>query len=373
MKSWLLLLLLTFQTGLFANMAEPIKRGSQTSSPFTTHAVDIIHEQLNIHILQNLSAAEFDITYQLQSLQSRRNIPMLFYGFEMEEDLEIYLDDQLITNRRFIDHNQAATDPLFQDFSHYFQGNAGNENITNAKIYNGYKGGEWAHLYDLVFFEFDLDSGAHTIRVKYTATPWKEKEGWVDKTGFYYSLDPARQWKSFQSLDVQLTHEAVETPLFTSLDSTEIIRNSPQKWHFDSLPVAILEISHTPQLSKTAQVFTGIGSFRMGILLFVLCGLVIMFWIYRRRKRKGNSPPFSWIAMVSTLLSPIIFTASQYLSGLIVAWSVGKYVTEFTYHGYAIFALFISVPWALGFGFVLFLWDWICRKKWGASSRGVKS
>lgn len=365
MKNGLFLLLLTFQTGLFANMAEPIKRGTQTSSPFTTHAVDIIHEQLNIHILQNLSAAKFDITYQVQSHESQRKIPMLFYGFEMEEDIEIYVDHQLITDRRFIDQHQAATDSLIQDFSHYFQGDADHENTTNTKVYNGYKGGELAHLYDLVFFEFDLDSGAHTIRVKYTATPWKEKEGWVDKTGFYYSLDPASQWKSFQSLDIQLTHETVETPFFTSLDSTQVIRNSPQKWHFDSLPVPILEISQTPQLSNFAQFITGIGSFRIGVSLFILYGLLIMRWIYHRRKRKGNSPIFSWIALVSTLLAPIFFTLAQYFSSFIVEWSVGEHVTEFTYHGYAIFALFISMPWALGFGVVLFFWDWICRKKWG--------
>ena len=374
MKKILVLLTLALSHQLMANMAEPIFRGSQTSSPFTTHYVDIVQEELNIHILKNYSGAEFNIVYHLESHQSRRKIPMLFYGFEMEDDVEIYLNGQPVSEQRFIDNSEFSNDPDFSDFRHYFDHDHEDINTTNTKIYNGYRGGEWIHLYDLVYFEFDLNSGAHTIQVKYTATPWKEKEGWVDKTAFYYSLDPASQWKSFQSLDIQLTHEVGADPLFISLDSTTIQRNSPQTWHFEQLPGPILEISHTPEISSSANFFIGIGDFNLGIILFVLYGIIFMIWIYSHRKRKGTKPAFSWIALIGTLISPFAFTLAMYLAQLIIEWSIGEHLSQFTYHGgYIFFAFIFSLPWMIGAGVVLFITDAICRNRFGHSSRGRKS
>lgn len=344
-------------------MAEPVRRGSQGASFFTPKYVDILHEHIQVHINSGFTEAQFDITYTIKTDRTGQSIPMMFYGYGMEDDFEIILNGQKIDQYRFIEHDKVASDTLFIDFKHYFEYDFYDENSTNVKIYDTYDGVH-AHLYDLMYFEFGLDSGEHVMEVHYNTKPWREQINWVDKTGFYYSLDPAKNWRSFGELDIELFFEDGVTPIYTSIDSVQKIRTYPVKWHFDKIPTPYFEVSHTPQLDGLGKMLVRIGNYNIGIGIFILYILLLMYFIYRHRKRKGTERKFSFIALLGTVISPVAFLMAHYISFVLIEWSIGEDLTDFnTGKSYVLFALFVSFPWLVSCGIVSFLWDCYIRKK----------
>lgn len=322
-------------TGLhcFANMASPRVNGTISGSPFTSRNVDILNEKIYVQLDSNYNSAFFKIEYRIKTDFDGIQIPLLFYAMNYASDFKVWLDNKPIPLSSPLPSNIDTSNSIFESFTKYFDQNHKITVNWENGIYHSY------NYYDLLFFKTLLSKGEHTIRVEYTSKAWIHLRSWVQDYSVLYSLEPARYWKSFGTLEVTLDARMSKSTITTnfglptsgSLDSIAI-------WTFNELPSNYFQIDYVPEISKKATLLIQFGTTNMTICFAILIIILHITLIILFRKRKPYKK-FSWVVIVGSIFLPLIVFLFNIYSYEIIFHAIGNQANHF-YDFYSFLIIF---------------------------------
>jgi len=284
---------LTLQVG-YGNMASPIQPGTKSSSAFTNQHVEILKETINIEIGSDFKEAKYNIRYKINALKSGYLIPIIFQAEDYKEGFKISIDGIEINQEKLPTKFQSLS-VSFKDYEYI------NTKHQEVKIHWTETETLIENLKDLIFFELDLTQGEHTIDIEYVSTPWIDYSNWIKEYTFRYSLSPAKYWKKFGDLEVNINTLKFEKEITTNLNQAFEISNKPIKsWKFD-------KIFHAK-------------------------------WIQRNRKKSKSK--YSKIVIIGALLFPFILFAIWINTYELIDILIGENASR--RHGYLFLVLLLS-------------------------------
>ncbi|MBK8487762.1 MAG: hypothetical protein KBF51_02940 [Chitinophagales bacterium] len=334
-KIYLFLFLISTFHYANANMASPWQRGTQSASAYSSNDLDIIHEHILIAVNNDFSEAKYTITYTIQSSVQGNQIPLVFYAMDYVGDFQIWLDDTPVTWQQIID--QQSNDSLLIGYNYIFKNNA--EEDTPLTIFWGKENKDQIESSDLKYFVADLSAGTHTIRVQYTAEAWVNSSEWVKNYSFRYALSPAKYWKSFGGMDIDIQVENSTIAYSTNLGTSQTNTNSNmQSWKFKTIPEETLVIDYTPEISSFAMLLIKIEPFGLAIIFSVLLFILHLTLIFRYRK-KHPTKSIAWFISIGSVFIPIIAMIFYMYSFGLIDNAIGTGASRF--HGYTFMVLMI--------------------------------
>ena len=309
MKSFLSSFLFFTATCVFANMASPIWEGTESATAFSSRDIDILNETIQIKIDSAFKTAVYKIEYRIRSSAEGKQIPLLFYAMdqhrENKQDFTVWLDGIQVTVLPVPKDYRIRPDSAFQKFSSAFNNRVIDKELDEVVIYWYENIGNVLNLSELNYFEVDLSKGEHTIRVEYTAKAWANVGDWVNEYSFRYSLTPAKHWKSFGGLQVELDASAFTSALTTNLGNpVSKTHDSVFRWTFQKLPQEYITISYTPPVSGFTTAMMRSGSW-IGLAISLSLVALHIFFIHRFRK-KHPGKLFSWIWLLGSVAVPFL-------------------------------------------------------------------
>jgi hypothetical protein len=195
-----LLFVLICTTSILANMAAPSQGGNSVSEPTGVKNVSILHERLTIDFTQlgdenvKLGSRFIDVeaTYEIDNPANIQNLDLVFVIASESDNFQFFLDEaevktEAISNSEFGDKNTWKLPRETPYDGKNIMYNPYNGNLKSAK------------------FSLNLSKGKHFLKAKYKAKPTVHQavgltKGWQ----FAYSLAPARDWKSFGGLEMNV-------------------------------------------------------------------------------------------------------------------------------------------------------------------------
>ncbi len=336
MKRLITILIILFQTQVYANMANPVIEGTLGGRPFVSKYVDVIHEDLFIKIDENFEYASFYIKYHINSYKNGFQIPFLFYASEYLDSFSVKIDGKEVNINDIPYDYKVPDNTKFKDFSYFFESQSHND-YSSVLLKESSDRGFYVSLENMIYFETDISKGKHVIEVNYRATKWTDRSGWVNEYSFRYALSPAKYWKSFGTLKIKVDATDFDKELNSNLGkSMSGDLKSIAIWEFDKMPTEILQINFTPKISKTAQILINISpsglAYITGIILAIL-HLFIVIW-YRK---KNQSKRFSLAVIIGSILIPLLFLMSWINYYDIIDSYIGEHAGRT--HGYTFFIL----------------------------------
>lgn len=333
MRYGFLLLLFFFARTVSANMASPYFPGTQVDHPLTSRDVSILRERIHVTPDKDFHHAIFNIEYTVKADSAGVQIPLLFYAVDYDNGFNVWADGRKVELLGFPGSYVEPGNPLFKKFD------LKKEEWSNEFVAVAWGDGR-EHSYrlsDLKYFEIDLDTGTHVIRVEYTARAGGDISGgrasdWVTQYSFSYSLLPAAYWKSFETLEITVDASAFDGAITTDLGppaSGNI--DSIATWKFEELPMEEFHIYHTPEISSFAQLLIFIGPLGLTLIFAVIVGFLHALAVRSHRKRKPLTK-YSWVVITGGIVLPFFFfIAYMYSFGLIDS-AIGPHAGR--YHGY---------------------------------------
>ena len=164
MKSFLSILTLwlsVFVLPARANMAAP-QQTTPAYHPFISKHVDILHETIQIFPAPDLRHSKLVIEYHIQSEESKEQVPLLFYAYNIKDDFQIKIDGTSISTQQAPEEYSALDGIIVNHFDFLFSGIPKKELQKATKI-EGYR----ISLNDLHFFTVNLKAGKHVIKAEY--------------------------------------------------------------------------------------------------------------------------------------------------------------------------------------------------------------
>lgn len=295
----------------YANMAEP----PRNVAPFTSKHTDILNERIVVTLDQYFNTADFDVTYHIETDSAGMQIPMVFLALgHFKQDFKVNVDDSALTTI-------TGYDPLLFNFKGF------NKVITperETEISIRWPKGETETCYpeELRYFKINLTKGKHTIRVTYQAFSWdRNYMGLIPERRFYYSLEPAKEWKSFGALEIEINNSQFHLPITTDLGvPAKGHTDSVAVWEFKNLPQDGFEIQFEYKLGILTRALIFIGPLKFSLLLTLLFIFFHIRSIRNRRKRrllKSRS-----LIMLGSMLIPLLFALSCLVCYSIIESSV---------------------------------------------------
>ena len=292
-----------------ANMANPVIDGTLGGRPFVNQYVDVVHEDLFIKLDEEFEIALFEIKYHIKSSEDGVQIPFLFYASKYLDSFIVKIDGKEVKVEKGSYDFRIPENTKFKDFAYFFEKSTYNDKMS-VLIKDSENSGFYIGLNDMIYFETDISKGEHTIDVSYRATKWIDGWDWINEYSFRYALSPAKYWKSFGSLDVTLDAVKCNKNLTFNIglpNSGKV--DSIATWHFEGLPVEILQIIYAAPITKQAEILMNIGP----SLLSILTGLVLAIIhfglvIWYRKNRKENK--YSIVVILGSILIPLFFLIS---------------------------------------------------------------
>lgn len=207
--------------------------------------------------------------------------------------------------------------------------------------------GQIARPEDFKYFKVSLGKGEHTIQVRYIADVWVDRSGWVKQYSFRYSLSPARLWKSFGSLEIELDNTAFHHPVTTNLGKpAQGHPDSVSVWRFNHLPADYFYFSSRPRISLVARLFIMIGPFPL--MLLALIGAFLLHLKFVRHYRRGHpTKRFSWPVIVGSLILPLFILYSYVLFGQLIDSLGGGGISAYDFFIIFLYPLILPVYWGL--------------------------
>lgn len=351
LKLALLSLCILFVLFANANMASPIRPGTKTSTVFSSKDIDILSESIHIKIAPDFKTAKFTVVYNIQSNSSGKQIPLLFYAQTYNDKFIVLLDDHQVPIQ------DIPADFIPSTSINGFKNNFDKVEITWNKDYQ-----PTYMLQDLKYFETDISKGNHRIKVSYTANVWADVSGWTKKYSFYYSLTPAKFWKSFGTLDISLEQAGNIKQLTTNIGLPEEKRfQQKNNWHFNQLPDEYLEFSYTPNPNKLASILILIEPSGIALLVGLILLVLHLILIVLYRKNYPNKK-HSIVVSLGSILVPLLFLLSYIYSFIIIDDIIGADAGKS--HGYsAILALMLYPVLLPIYGLFMWLIDKIIKRK----------
>ncbi len=340
-----------------ANMASPIKAGTYSSSAFSSRDIDIIKEEINLQIAKDFKTAAYVIEYFIKTDTAGKQIPLLFYALDYQGDFNVWVDNQEVTLLQIPSEYTTTSNTPFSKFSNSVDSSVRQGESETVAISWGKNSRLVYELRDLKYFELDLSKGEHTIRVEYTANVWTDISNWVKQFSFRYSLSPAKNWKSFGSLQILLNVSAYNSSVTTNLGSPNSGKlDSIAVWNFTKIPSEYFEIVSTPPISKFAKIMIAIGPTGITLIIALLFMSFHVIAIKEYRKREPIKG-YSWVVIVGSVTIPFLILISFMFSFTLIDSAIGEAAGK--YHGYpflavVLYPLVLPVYW-------LIMW-WIDKK-----------
>lgn len=331
----------------YANMASPEIRGSNTSEAYSSRDIDILSEHISI-FFTDFYQVKFTITYNIRTDRDGKQIPLIFdtmtdrYGEKGE--FKVWVDDTEI--------------PILNIPSTYENPNA-LVWIDSIDKHLRYPKNDVPNIIGLKYFEVDIPAGEHTIKVEYTAIAGVSLWRKVKEYDINYNLKPARYWRSFGTLDIEINTNGLKGSFSTNLsgDDTEI-KEAITYWHFDELPQDDLKISYKPDTSTLAKAAIAIGPEGFSLIfILILISLNIVYLLKYRSRNIGKR--FSPVVIIGGLIVPFIYCIIFMYCYSLVDWIIGDYASE--RHGYTFFVFFLYPFMVIGYMCILFIID-SCKK-----------
>jgi hypothetical protein len=286
-----------------ANMASPLDEGTLGASPFISKHVDILRENIRIVPDKQFETARFFVEYQLRVDKSGTQIPLLFYAPEYKDGFIVLLDGKPVKLQKVSDVYPNLETTQLSDFRKLFEMPEGDDLLHMS---DSPTTGFSFEVTELKFFEIDLSEGEHTIKIEYTANAWVYHGSWVKEYSFRYALSPAKFWKSFGTLTVEL--EIPPSPVAVTTNLGEPAAGNLASlitWSFDSLPVEVMMFTYEPEIPAIARALIAFSPENMAIVLFLLLAALHAWLVYRFRKQHTDRR-FSWLVPLGSLVVPFV-------------------------------------------------------------------
>lgn len=350
MRQTLTIILILIGRLCFANMASPIWEGTFSSSALSSRNIDILKEKINLKVDKDFRTVFYQIEYFIRTDTNGRQIPLLFHAQDYKGDFKIWVDNQEVKLLDIPSEYKTTTNSPFENFSNNFRQPSREGESETVVIYWQENSGFVYNLSELKYFETDLTKGEHLIRVEYTASVWTDISDWVKEYSFRYSLSPAKNWKSFGSLEITLDASDFNSSLTTNLGKqTKGQLDSISVWNFSKLPSDYLEIIYKPEINAFAKTMIAISPFGLTLIFALLIAILHIISINKYRKSEPTKK-YSWVVIVGSITLPFFILISYMVSFGIIDGVIGDEAGN--YHGYTflviiLYPLFLPVYWTI--------------------------
>jgi hypothetical protein len=331
-------------------MGSPIREGTFSSSAISSRNIDILKEKINLTIAKDFRTAFYQIEYFIRTDTNGIQIPLLFHAQDYKGDFKIWVDNREVKMLPIPNEYKTTTNSPFEKFSDYFRQPTREGQPETVVIYWQKNSGFVYNLSDLKYFETDITKGEHLIRVEYTASVWTDISDWVKEYSFRYSLSPAKNWKSFGSLEINMDASGFDSSLTTNLGKqTKGQLDSIATWNFSKLPSDYFEIIYKPEISAFAKTMIAISPFGL-TLIFALLIALLHFNSIKKYRKSEPTKKYSWVVIVGGITLPFLILISYMVSFSIIDSVIGGEAGN--YHGYTflviiLYPLLVPVYWTI--------------------------
>jgi len=310
----ILITLFTLYTSVYANMSSPIHKGDITSEAYSSKDIDILHEHLLITFI-DFYTVKFTVIYRIKSDREGKQIPMIFdtmtNRYAEDGSFSVWLDNQTI--------------PVLRIPSTYENPNA-LQWIDSLDNNLRYPKEDVPNIIGLKYFETDLTKGEHTIHVEYTAQAEVDNWDLIKKFKIQYNLKPARYWRSFGSLDVEINTSNIKGIFETNISSDSILTSPVTHLHFTELPQDELIISYKPEISWLSKMLIKLTPEGLFLILSILLISFHIYFIIRYRIKNPNKR-FSPVVIAGSIMAPFIYWVLYLISCSLTNLIIGKYAS----------------------------------------------
>lgn len=328
--------------GLFcnANMSSPFREGTKSGTAFSSRDINILSEDIQIIIDKKFETAKFTIEYTIESEVAGKQIPLLFFAQDYKDSFIVSVNDKLVEIINVPDEYIDGDNSPFSKYSNVFiNGYSKQYKKDQVVIYWERFSGVVCNLSDLKYFESDIAKGVHKIRVQYTAKVWTDLSEWVKQYTFTYSLTPAKYWKSFGTLHINVQQQGEVKQLFTNLgqpiEKTYFANNT---WTFNKLPDNYLAMSYSPNISSLARALITITPLGLSMFVAIVLLAIHVFFVISYRKRNIGKQ-YSSVVIVGSLLLPFLILLSYMFSYDLIDYTIGEEAGR--HHGYVFIAILL--------------------------------
>jgi len=324
-----------------ANMAKPYNDGSEHSVLFSSKAIDVLKENINIKIIQDDGyLARYQIKYELNS-PSAITLPLLFIASNLFNDPIVTINGQPVS----ITRPKKNSTGEFKTFSFI-------EPYQDEYVRVHYEKNESTvvRVDDLAYFVTRLKEGQNTITVTYDAQIETNNFGFTRNLRLEYALFPSKYWKSFGPIhiDLQLPEKykfedaSIGNP--DGKDADHLI------WTLKNIPTADLRIN----LKPVVPIFSAVLLFLdpLGVSALAFLALVYFHFKRTRKHRTLQEPDYNWSLAIGNLLIPPLVYIIYFGTYNLIDWSLGDLALG--RHGYVLLLAFtLPVFWVI---YVLGMW-----------------
>lgn len=347
MKKLLTLALLTIcSINLWANVAAPSQGGQTLTEPNGIKNIDIVKENLNIDFTQLADESviwsdrvvNVEAIYEIDNPADIAKLELVFVIVTDAKNFQFFLNDKEIAsepidNKEFA-NRQTWKKPDKTPFENReLMYNPNNNNLKSAK------------------FTLALPKGRHTLKAKYKAEPTVYKnigvmKGWQ----FAYSLAPARDWKSFGGLNLNIKIPT-DWKFFSNLKLEQ--NGESLTGNFKEIPADFLAVTTQAPIPNSYKTWTDITFFTFLACLIVFPILLILFAIWKGYKWNNSWAYGILVGVIGAALVGISGFASQSLPKSFIP--AGQYAS----YGYDdIFGVFFNI-FLIPIAFVVCLMVWV--------------
>lgn len=347
--------LIICSVNLWANVAAPSQGGQTLTEPGGIKNIDILKEDLNLDFTQlgneNLPLNErfinVEAIYQIDNPADIAKLDLVFVIVSDARNFQFFLDDKEITSAP-IDNKEFANRQTWKK--------PDKTPFENRELmYNPYNGNLRSAKFTL-----NLPKGKHQLKAKYKAEPTVYKnvgvmKGWQ----FAYSLAPARDWKSFGELNLNIKIPK-DWKFFSNLKLDQ--NGETLTGNFKEIPADFLAATTQAPIPNSYKNWTDITFFTFLACLFIFPILLIIFAIWKGYKWKN-----SWAYGV---FAGGIWAALVGVSGFFSQSFPKSLIPESQYASYGydeIFSIFfyvLLIPIAGVLGIALWAVTVLLAKKW---------
>ncbi|MFC5284714.1 hypothetical protein [Pedobacter alpinus] len=310
-------------------MASPITEGTKASSALSSKDINILGEQIHIKISKDFSFAKYTIIYTINNSFRSNKIPLLFLALDYKADFKVWLNNEPVEIKSIPNDYVNIDRSKFRGFSENFKANEGEAERVYVSFENNKV--DIYSIEDLKFFETNLATGIHQIKVEYIANVWEDKSDWVKSLSFRYSLSPAKYWKSFNSLSIKIQQEENQE-ISTNLGTEKEIINQFKYWHFKTLPANFIVIKYKPKQTAFLNILINISPNGFMWLFGVIATLIHLLVLIKNRT--SNNKKNKLIVVIGSLIVPFLTMLVYNSSFSFIDNMIGVNASRF--HGYYI-------------------------------------
>ncbi len=346
--------------GAIGNMAQPqyLEQFKTISgNPFLSEFVDITNEELHIKIHPGFESATYTIKYHIYSAKDGLQIPLLFIASDYASDFTVKIDGKEIFLIPIPKELGSIEGTKFSDFLSIFGKGENNNYSTSEQIDLDF----YVTLRDMLYFETDIATGAHTIEISYKASQFISQDGLVKNYSFRYALSPALYWKSFGTLDLTIDASEFEEAIETNVgESNSGSLAGVAQWQFAEMPVEVLNISYSPPINGAAKLLINLGTVNFTYILGFVLFALHLFWMYSYRVKNINAK-ITFPVVAGSFIVPLFFALSGFIHYYITSIFLGEHAG--TLYGSGYFYLALTYPFMIIiYGLLIWFIDLLFKK-----------